>query len=70
MALGARRWDLLALALSEAMRPVAAGLAAGFAGVAMASRLMSAFLFGLSTLDPVAFLGVTAFLSVIALRYE
>jgi macrolide transport system ATP-binding/permease protein len=67
MALGARRGDVLGLVLSETMRPVALGLAAGFAGAAIVSRLMSSFLFGLSALDPVAFLGASIFLAAVAL---
>ena len=67
MALGAERGDVLGLVLSETMRPVAIGLAAGFAGSAIVSRLMASFLFGLSSLDPVAFLGASGFLGVVAL---
>jgi ABC-type antimicrobial peptide transport system permease subunit len=67
MALGAERGDVLGLVLSETMRPVAIGLAAGFAGSAIVSRLMASFLFGLSALDPVAFLGASGFLGVVAL---
>ena len=55
MALGARRGSVLGLVLSETMRPVIVGLAAGFAIAAIVSRLMVSFLFGLSALDPVAF---------------
>jgi predicted permease len=67
MALGAQRGDVLRLVLSETMRPVAIGLALGFAGTAVAARLASRFLFGLSALDPAAFLGASGFLAVVAL---
>ena len=67
MALGAKRRSVLRLVLWETMRPVAAGLAVGFGAAAVLSRLMRAFLFGLSALDPVAFFGVTAFLAAAAL---
>jgi putative ABC transport system permease protein len=67
MALGAERGDVLGLILWETMRPVTVGLAAGFAGAAVAARLVSALLFGLSALDPVAFLGVTIFLGLTAM---
>ena len=67
MALGARRGDVLRLVLRETMRPVAIGLAAGFAGAATVSRLMSSFLFGLTALDPIAFLGASGFLAAVAL---
>jgi ABC-type antimicrobial peptide transport system permease subunit len=67
MALGAARPEVLRLMLAETMRPVAVGLAIGFAVSAVASRLMHSILFGLSALDPVAFLGVSGFLAAIAL---
>jgi len=49
------------------MRPVAVGLAVGFAIAAVVSRLMVSFLFGLTALDPIAFLGASGFLSAVAL---
>jgi len=67
MALGAARASVLSLVLRDTMRPVAAGLVLGFAAAAAVSRLMHAILFGLSTLDPIAFLGVSAFLTAVAL---
>lgn len=67
LALGAQRRNALGLVLTETMRPVAIGLAAGLIGAAIVSRLMSAYLFGLSSLDPVAFLGAASFLAAIAL---
>jgi predicted permease len=67
MALGARRSSVLGLVLTQTMRPVFVGLAIGFLASAVASRLMHSFLFGLSALDPAAFLGASGFLAVIAL---
>jgi len=67
MALGAARRNVLLLLLRDTMRPVAVGVGLGFAGAAAASRLLHAILFGLSTLDPAAFLGVSAFLTAVAL---
>jgi putative ABC transport system permease protein len=67
VALGACRRDVLRLVLGETMRPVAAGLLLGFAGAAMASRVMHSILFGLGPLDPVAFLGVSGLLAAVAL---
>jgi putative ABC transport system permease protein len=66
MALGAHRGSVLRLVLSETMRPVALGLAVGFALAAIVSRLMVSRLFGLSALDPAAFLGASGFLGVVA----
>jgi putative ABC transport system permease protein len=67
MALGAARGEVLRLMLAETMRPVAVGLAVGLAGAAGVSQLMHSILFGLSALDPVAFLGVSGFLAGVAL---
>jgi predicted permease len=67
MALGARSGNVLRLVLSETMRPVAVGLIVGFALAAVVSRLMVSVLFGLSALDPMAFLGASGFLAVVAL---
>ena len=67
MALGAKRGSVLRLVLWQTMRPVAIGLAVGFAGAAAVSRLMASMMFGLSTLDPAAFLGASGFLAAAAL---
>ncbi|HYW47253.1 MAG TPA: FtsX-like permease family protein, partial [Bryobacteraceae bacterium] len=67
MALGARRGNVLRLVLSETMRPVAVGLAVGFGMAAIVSRLMTSRLFGLSALDPAAFLGASGFLAAVAM---
>ena len=66
MALGARRTDVLRLVLRESMRPVALGMMVGLAASAAASRFLTAPLFGLSSLDPFAFAGVSAFLCTVA----
>lgn len=67
MALGASRGSVLGLVLSGTMRPVAIGLGVGLVLAALVSRLMSSFVFGLSVLDPLAFLGASGFLAVVAL---
>ncbi|HEV8043468.1 MAG TPA: FtsX-like permease family protein [Bryobacteraceae bacterium] len=67
MALGARSGDVMSLIMSETMRPVALGLAAGFGLAAIVSRWMVSFLFGLSALDLPAFLGASGFLAAVAL---
>jgi predicted permease len=67
MALGARASDVLAMILRQNMQPVAIGMALGIAISAATSQLLSAMLFGLSALDPAAFLGVSVFLAGVAL---
>jgi putative ABC transport system permease protein len=67
MALGARRRDVLILLLRQSMKPVAAGMLLGFTAAAATSRLLSSLLFGISPIDPLAFLGVSAILASVAL---
>jgi predicted permease len=67
MALGAKRSDVLSLILRESTRPVLIGLLAGLVAAAVASRVLRALLFGLSTLDGISFLGVSIFFLIIAL---
>jgi putative ABC transport system permease protein len=66
VALGALRSDVVGLVLRQSMRPVMIGVAFGLAGAVGVSHLLIAFLFGLSTVDPVTFLGVSAFLMTVA----
>ena len=65
IALGARKADVLQLIIGQGMRVVFVGLAFGIMAAFGLARLMASRLFGLSPLDPVAFLGVTS-LSVAA----
>jgi putative ABC transport system permease protein len=67
MALGARGGDVLCLVLREAMRPVVIGVVVGLAAAAGVSQILVAFLFGLSTLDPVTFVSVAVLLMAVAL---
>jgi predicted permease len=66
MALGARRRDVLILLLRQSMQPVAVGMLIGFTAAAATSRLLSSLLFGISPIDPLAFLGVSAVLASVA----
>lgn len=67
MALGARKRDVVALILRETTRPVHAGLAFGLVGAAIASYLMRAILFGVSTFDAVSFVAVSILFFLIAM---
>jgi ABC-type antimicrobial peptide transport system permease subunit len=67
MALGARRRDVLILLLRQSMKPVVVGMLLGITAAAATSRLLAALLFGLSSVDPLAFLGVSAALASVAL---
>jgi predicted permease len=67
MAMGARAGDVLGLMLRESMRPVAIGAVVGLAAAAGVSQILVAYLFGLSTLDPITFVGVAGLLMAVAL---
>jgi putative ABC transport system permease protein len=58
MALGARAGDVLRMTWSEGMWPVLAGLSLGLVGAALLSRTLGSFLYGVSPIDPLSFLGV------------
>jgi putative ABC transport system permease protein len=67
MALGAAPWSVVGLMLQGALGAVSVGLAIGLAGAALVTRVLSAFLFGVRPVDPVAFSAAAALLAVIAL---
>ena len=67
MALGARKRDVVGLIVRETSRPVLVGLAIGIVGAAAAAQLMRAILFGVSTVDPVSFVGVSFLFFLIAM---
>jgi predicted permease len=55
MALGARRGDVLRLVLAQGFRLSAAGAAVGLAGAFVASRLISRFIYGVASTDPLSY---------------
>ncbi|MHB8502704.1 MAG: ADOP family duplicated permease [Candidatus Acidiferrales bacterium] len=67
MALGAQRFQVLRLVISEGFRPILSGVVVGVVASAGVSRALSATLFGLSPLDTVSFAGVSLLLIAIAL---
>jgi predicted permease len=67
MALGAASSNVRSLILRQAMRPVIIGILVGIVGCAAVAKLVSVLLFGVSPLDPVAFLSVPVFLFGVAL---
>lgn len=66
VAIGARRGQIVRLALDEGLRLVGAGLVLGLALGLVLARLASSLLFGLSTVDPVTFVGAPALLLAVA----
>ena len=67
MTLGADARSVMRLILRQAMRPVVLGAVLGIAASAGVSQVLSSMLFGMSTLDPVAFVLVPLFLMAVAL---
>ena len=67
MALAAQLRDVLRLVLKEAMTLVALGLALGWLAGAALARLLSNFLFGISTLDAVTFATIPVVLTLVSL---
>lgn len=63
LALGASRGQILALVVRQGMTLTGIGVVIGLCGAAAASRALVSLLFGVSQLDPVAYLGVTALLA-------
>jgi putative ABC transport system permease protein len=67
MALGAEAGAVLRMVMGAAMWPVFAGLGCGVAAAAVSVRLLRSFLFGVTPLDPLAFVVAAALLIVVAL---
>jgi putative ABC transport system permease protein len=66
-ALGASRAEILSLVVRQGMGLTAAGLLIGLVAAGLASRALVTMLFGVSPLDPVTYMGMTALLGGVAL---
>ena len=66
VALGASPGQVLAAVGRDGLIPALAGIAAGLAGAAIATRALSAFLYGVGTWDPATFSGVALLLLIVA----
>jgi putative ABC transport system permease protein len=67
MAIGASSRAILTLLLGRGLLMVAAGLTAGLLGAVALTRALRTLLFGVSTSDPLVFMGVTATLAMVAM---
>ena len=66
IALGARVADVVHLVATRVAMVVACGIVAGLAGAALTSRALDRFLYGVTPLDPAAFLAATLVMSAAA----
>jgi putative ABC transport system permease protein len=67
MALGAQRRDVLGLVLSQSAVLLASGVALGLGVAFLVTRGLASLFFGISAFDPLAFIGTSLLLSVVAL---
>ena len=67
MALGAERGSVLGLVIRDGLGLTAAGLGVGLVVAAMISRVLRSQLYGVGTLDPVAYAGVVVVFALVAL---
>ena len=67
MALGAQRQDILKLIMKEGLSLALLGIVIGVALALATTHFVSAFLYGVSPLDPLVFFGVSALLGLVAL---
>ena len=67
MALGAQRSDVSRLVLGHGLALTLAGVALGLAGALTATRVLNSVLFGVTSTDPLTFIGVAAILGSAAM---
>ena len=67
MSLGARPATVLGMILGQGMRWTAIGLAIGLTGAFLVTRLLRSFLFGVTSTDPLTFIGVVVLLAAVSL---
>ncbi|MEM7349713.1 MAG: FtsX-like permease family protein, partial [Acidobacteriota bacterium] len=67
MAMGAKRWDILRLVVREGIGLTAGGVVLGVLVASVATRALSSVLYGVSATDFLTFVGVSLFLTLIAL---
>jgi putative ABC transport system permease protein len=66
VALGARRSNILRVVVWQGLKPAVIGAVAGLVCAALAARLLEAMLYGISPLDPVAFVSMPLLVTTIA----
>jgi ABC-type antimicrobial peptide transport system permease subunit len=67
MALGAGSSEVLGLVVGQGMRLVLIGLGLGLTGAWLLSRVLTSQLYGVTSRDPVTYVGVAILLGIVAL---
>jgi ABC-type antimicrobial peptide transport system permease subunit len=67
MALGAKRVDILQMALGEGIKLIVIGVASGIIGSAILTRYLNSMLFEVKSVDPLTFVGISLLLATVAL---
>jgi putative ABC transport system permease protein len=67
MALGAKAPDVVRMVVTQGMQPVILGIGIGLAGAYTASRVLTAYVHGVTTTDPLTFGAVVVLLATVAL---
>jgi putative ABC transport system permease protein len=67
LALGAQRNEIIKMILAQGMKLVLIGIVAGTAIAIPLTRLMSSLFYGVHSIDPLTYVGVSLFLALIAL---
>jgi ABC-type antimicrobial peptide transport system permease subunit len=66
VAMGADKWAVLRLVLGQGMKLTASGMAAGVGAALVLTRLLTSFLFGVTSSDPLTFAAVAVLLAAVA----
>ena len=67
MALGARQADVLKMTVNQGLKLVSIGMMLGLAAAFLLTRLLASLLFGISSTDPITFLGISLVLLAVAI---
>jgi ABC-type antimicrobial peptide transport system permease subunit len=67
MALGARARDVVAMLMTQSLKPIAIGILLGVAGGFGLSRALNAMFWRMTTIDPMVIAGISALMLAVAL---
>ena len=67
MALGARKWDVLAMVVGQGLKMAGIGLGIGMVGALALTRFLASLLYGVKPTDPETFVAVALILTAVAI---